>query len=170
MLLALDQSSTRTGLCVGRPDGPVSLHSSRIKKRGSEYGAALAAYGRWLNQRIDEYRPTLIVYEQPVRPNGMLNLHTARLLYGLCGIIEVVALQRSIPCLEVHNQKVKVRLYGKGGKKPKERDAVRMARAWGFDATNSDEADAAGVFLVAVENRFPEAFKAWMRVRAGANS
>lgn len=167
MLLALDQSSTRTGVCKGRPEGPVSLYSFKLPACGEDYGLAARNYGVWLSKQLEGVE--VIAYEKPCRPSGKLNLHTLRLIYGLCMKIEEVAFAHGIPCLEADNQKIKALLYGKGGKKPPTNVQVNCARRWGFDAGNSDEADAAGVFLLTCQHRFPKAFDSvWIRNRAGA--
>jgi hypothetical protein len=165
ILLALDQGSTRNGWCRGPVDGPTTCGSFGLKPCGGQYGAALHEYRRLLIPLLDGV--DVLAFEQPVRPFADLHLHTARLLYGIAGIIEYVAVEQSdIDCFEADNQQVKKLVWGKGGKKPKPVDAIRMARGWGFDPANGDEADACGVFLYTVQQRFPDAMHHWIERRA----
>ena len=166
ILLALDQSSTRTGWVRGAPEGPVSLGSFGLSRCGGNYGRALQEFDGKLCELLDGV--THLAFEQPVRPGNYLNLHTARLLYGIAGMIELVANRHGLPVMEADTNQLKKLFYGKGGKKPPEREAIAHARSWGIDATNGDEADAAGVFLFTVHHRFPDAFKAWADQKKGA--
>ncbi|MBI1234740.1 MAG: hypothetical protein GC208_09590 [Alphaproteobacteria bacterium] len=166
VILALDQSSTRTGYVRGRPEGPVVLGSYSNGTCNEQYGKALLRYEAWLESMLDGV--DLLAFEQPVRPFQSLNLHTARLLYGIAGVIEMVSERRRVDCFEVDTGEMKKLIFGKGGKKPDESVAKRHARRWGFDATNGDEADAAGVFLFAIQHQYPDAFDRWLDRRAAA--
>lgn len=170
VILALDQSSSRTGWCRGTPAGPVSLGSYQNPRCGSpnnyDYGLAFQHYADWLDAVLDGV--DIVAFEQPVRPGNYLHLHTARLLYGIAICIEWKCLTTQIRAIEADTNQLKKLFYGKGGKKPPEREAIAHARSWGIDATNGDEADAAGVFLFTVHHRFPDAFKAWADQKKGA--
>lgn len=164
VILALDQSSTRTGCAKGRPGGPVALFSYSNPKCGNNYGRAMEAYRRWLTEAVADV--DVVAFETPVNPS-VLNLHTARLLYGIAGVIENVCFNRNLRVLETDNNQMKQLIYGKGGKKPEEHQAKRKARAWGFNPENIDECDAAGVFLTTVKHQFPETFDAvWAKQKA----
>lgn len=166
LILALDQSSTQTGIALGRPEGPVALSSYSNPKCGEDYGRAFEAYTEWLDSQLDGV--DLLAFEQPVRPHKNLNLHTARLLYGIAGQIELVARRRGIRAIEVDNNEMKKLIYGKGGPKPEGWLGKKLARKWGFEPQNMDECDAAGVFLFAIQHQFPDAFDVWFRRRAAA--
>ena len=165
ILLAIDQSSTRSGWCRGRPGGPVELGSYGNPKCRENYGRALQHYADWLRTMLDGV--DIVAFEQPVRPGNYLNLHTARLLYGIAGIIELVALERGLPTFEADTNEMKKLFFGKGGKKPPEREAIRLAGQWGFTPANGDEADACGVFLFTVKHRFADAFEGWANRKTG---
>jgi hypothetical protein len=165
VILALDQSSTCTGWVRGHPDGPVTIGSYRNPKCGADYGRALSHYWDWLGGELDGV--DLLAFEKPVRPN-ILNLHTARLLYSIAGIIEMVCRDHSVRVVEVDNGEHKKLIYGKGGKKPEEFVARRHAKSWGFDATNIDECDASGIFLLTVQHQYPDAFSAWTQRKVAA--
>lgn len=165
VILALDQSSSRTGWCRGTPDGPVSLGSFGLPRCGGHYGRALQEFDGKLSELLDGVN--MLAFEQPVRPGNFLNLHTARLLYGIAGMIEIVADRRGLRAVEADTGQMKKLIFGKGGQKPPEREAIRHARSWGIEATNGDEADAAGVFLLTVKHRFPDAFRGWAERKQG---
>ena len=167
MILALDQSSTRTGVCEGRPEGPVSLSSFSLPRCGDDMGRALDLYREWMERRLAAGEVSLVAFERPVNPS-ILHLRIARLLYGIAGVIEMVARWNSVPALEVDTNKMKKLIYGKGGKKPKPDIACAHARRWGFEPANGDEADACGVFLITVQHQFPDAFNAWLGQRSAA--
>jgi len=164
VILALDQSSTRTGCAKGRPDGPVALFSYANPKCGRDYGRAFEAYRAWLSDTLSGV--DLVAFETPVNPS-VLNLHTARLLYGIAGFIEWTCRKQGVEVLETDNNQMKKLIYGKGGKKPAEYLAKSKARSWGFDPENIDECDAAGVFLITVQHRYPDAFnRVWAKQKA----
>lgn len=171
MILAFDQSSKSTGLCKGRPEGPVSLLTYRnpsfgSRKSGFDYGRALRSYARWLESQIEGV--TLIAMESPVSPYPGMSVETGRILYGIANEIEKAASRHGLRCVEFHNQTVKALVYGKGGKKLPEPELQRRAGAWGVLPANGDEADAFGVYLTAVRDCFPDAMPAWTRRRAAA--
>ncbi len=170
VILALDQSSTRTGWCRGRPEGPVAFGSYTNPRCGSpksyDYGLAFQHYADWLDGMLDGVE--IVAFEQPVRPGGYLHLHTARLLYSIATCIEWRCLTAQVRAMEANTREMKKLFYGNGGKKPTEFQAMCLAREWGLEPGNGDEADAAGVFIVTIKNRFPEAFKLWANRKQGA--
>lgn len=166
MIFALDTSATRTGWCLGAPLGPAILGHALFGGHGDNIGALLADFRDWLSERLDRHQPSLIAFEKPVRPMAQGNLKVFRQLYGIAGMVELVALDHKIPAYEVDNQQVKKLFYGSGGKKPGKADGLALAAQWGFEADNMDEADAAGVWMKTIEQRHPEAFRQWERLRA----
>lgn len=165
VILALDQSASRTGWVRGRPEGPVELGSYANGRHGQNYGRALASYRAWLTQAVQGV--DLVAFEQPVRPK-ILHMHTARLLYAIAGLIELVTIDAGIACVEADNGEHKKLIYGKGGKKPPDWLARQHAERWGLPAANIDEADAAGIFLFTVKHQYPDAFQRWVERRAAA--
>ncbi|MEO0870488.1 MAG: hypothetical protein AAFY19_00810 [Pseudomonadota bacterium] len=165
IVLALDTSATRTGWCVGPAEGPVLLGSARFGGYGRDIGGLLVAFDDWLTELIQKERPGLIGFEQPCMPMKSLNFVTLRQIYGVAGQVEFTARRAQVGCVEAHNSSIKKLIYGKGGKKPA--NAPALARSWGFDARNHDEADAAGVFLYTVRHQVPDAYPAWLRRRDG---
>ena len=174
MILSLDTSASRTGWCVGEPQGPVRTGSAGFGGHGCDIGGLLLEFEGWLSEMVFEIVPQRIVFEKPVRPFASLNLETARKLYGIAGIVELVAKRQKVPVREVSNTEAKKLCYGNGGLKSAEakKVAVDRARLWGAAPANHDEADAFAVWLVAVKHHHPEAFEAWeaRRRRAGAEA
>lgn len=165
MILALDQSATRTGWCLGPAFGPVVAGSASFKGHGLNIGALLSEFRSWLRGVCEAHDPELIAFEQPVRPFSAANLTTMRQLYGVAGMVEVVARDKGIPVVEVKTNSMKKLIYGNGGKKPTPAVAMQLARDWGFDVSNGDEADAAGIFLFTVQHRYNDDFMTWERNR-----
>jgi hypothetical protein len=166
LILALDQSSSQTGFALGRPDGPVALGSYENPSSDKGYGQSLTYYETWLETVVPGVG--MIGFEKPVLPARLKNLHVARLLYGIAGVIELVAVRHKIPVVEIDTGKMKMLIYGKGGAKPEFWLARKHSRAWGFEPKNGDESDAAGVFLSVVQHQFPEHFGEWLARRAAA--
>ena len=163
MLLALDTSSNRTGWCLGFPAGSVQTGSARFPGYRDDNGGLLVAFDDWLTEFLKVDQIELIVLEKPVRPFSNANLTTFLQLYGIATHVEYVAKRAGIECLWADNQRIKKLIYGSGGKKPK--NTVELARRWGFDPQNDDEADACGVYLLTLQHRFPEHFKTWLARR-----
>lgn len=105
----------------------------------------------------------IVFIERPVLPFSKLNYNTLRILYGIAGMVEVMAVDRGIPCFDVDNGKHKKLIYGKGGAKPE--NTTELAGAWGFDCSNDDEADACGVFLYCVQKLYEDDFKHWQSLK-----
>lgn len=166
MIFALDTSATRTGWCLGAPSGPVRVGHALFGGHGSDIGKLMRDFRDWLNDKLDDRTPDMIAFEKPVRPMAKGNLLTFRQLYALTGMVELVAVDRSIPVFEVDNQQMKKTFYGSGGKKPAKAEGLAMAANWGIDCQFMDEADAAGVFIKTVQERFPADFKEWERARS----
>ena len=93
-------------------------------------------------------------------------LITLRKLYGIAAHIQFLAFQKGVHAHEVNNHTHKRIIYGSGGAKPE--NAVQIARAWGFPAKNDDEADACGVFLYALSQRFPSDFNKKLTLRGNS--
>jgi Holliday junction resolvasome RuvABC endonuclease subunit len=169
MILAIDPSESRTGWCKGLPGGPVLTGSLSLGANGRELGKTLAALDDWLDRVLDGV--TLITYEQPIQ-FGFQSFASRRKLYSLGALIELRGLRAGINVREVNNQTCKKLCYGSARMKSaevKER-AIGLARLWGFEPGNHDEADACAVFLVAVQKWHPEAFEAWEARRRAAGA
>jgi len=162
--LALDTSSSRTGYVRGPTDGsgPLTISSFSVNKKcRGDVGAQIHNFREQLIPRMKGVE--IVLLERPVLPFGKLNYDTLRVLYGIAGIVEVLAIDYDIPCYDVQNGKHKKLIYGKGGAKPT--NTVELAGAWGFECENDDEADACGVFLYATQKMYEEDFKHWETIK-----
>ena len=148
----------------GSVDGSGLLHVDSfglIREDKNDVGAGMIEFREALRPRLTGV--DIIFMEKPVLPYAKLNYDTLRILDGIAGMVEVMAIDMKIPCFDVDNGKHKKLIYGKGGAKPE--NTVDLAKSWGFDASNDDEADAAGVFLYAVQQFYPQEFLHWQRIK-----
>lgn len=163
--IALDTSSTRTGYVRGPTDGsgPLTIsHFGLTREDKNDIGAGMVEFREALKPRLSGV--DIIFMEKPALPFGKLNYNTLRILYGIAGMVEVMALDLGIPCFDVDNGKHKKLIYGRGGAKPLNAEA--LAGCWGFKCENDDEADAAGVFLHGVKTMFPPDFNHWLNLKS----
>jgi Holliday junction resolvasome RuvABC endonuclease subunit len=160
-ILALDTSASRTGWCLGPSAGPVVTGSAAFKGHGLDIGSLLAGFRTWLRGMVEAHDPHLLAFEQPVRPFAAANLLTMRQLYGIAGMVELVARDKGLPVLECKTNQMKKLIYGHGGKKPTPSVAMQRAREWGIETSNGDESDAAGIYLFTVMHRYPADFMKW---------
>jgi Holliday junction resolvasome RuvABC endonuclease subunit len=165
VILALDLA-TRTGLCAGDPTELPVLDNFTLPSTGEDVGKFLDAAERLARALIEQFAPTLIVFEAPVLASTTA-LATTRKLHGLAGVVEMVAFREGIECAEVQPSTVKKNLTGHG--RAEKWDMVEACRRYGFDPKTytykgreaSDEADAFGVWLTALRRRFPQHAHAW---------
>lgn len=166
MILALDQSSSRTGWCLGPASGPVQTGSVAFAGHRHNIASLMSAFRSWLRGMIEAHNPEIIAFEQPVRPISGSSLLTMRQLYCIAGIVELVARDKAVPVFEVNNSSMKKLIYGVGGKKPPASVGIPLASAWGFTPENMDQADACGMFLMVLKHRYPDDFMRWEHRRA----
>jgi len=162
MIMALDLA-TQTGLCIGAPDTRPTLSHFRLPSTGADVGLFLSAWEDWLRPQVREVGPSLIVFEAPILA-GQTQIATTRKLQGMAGVTEMVAHRAGIECAEVATSQVKKVLTGNGRA---EKPAMMAAcRAYGFDPKTSDEADAFGIWLCAVQLRHPSHARRWEPLNA----
>lgn len=151
-ILALDLA-TKFGWACGSPGGdPYTFGSVQLPKgTGDDLGRFLQPYRDWLNMALDEMDPTEIVFESPILP-GTTNIATVRKLGSLCGVTELVAVDRKIPVREAGMQDVRKHFIGTT-KAPKQLPQKKR-RQWlkdlvvstcikrGFNVTDDDQGDA----------------------------
>jgi Holliday junction resolvasome RuvABC endonuclease subunit len=167
MYLALDLA-TETGFCVGAADtGEVpTLGHVRMPSTGPDVGQFLAAWQDWLDAKVCEVEPTLIIFEAPILPSET-QMSTTRKLQGLAGVTEMVCHRAGIEVAELTTSTVKKGLTGNG--RASKSDMVRACRAYGFNPhtyikkgeESSDEADAFGIWLCALRLRHPTHAGRW---------
>jgi len=138
--IALDTSSRRTGYVRGKTDGsgPLKIDSfGLIREDKNDIGAGMIEFREALRPRLTGV--DIIFMEKPALPFGKLNYDTLRILYGIAGMVEVMAIDMKIPCFDVDNGKHKKLIYGKGGAKPENTEAMMnlMPRGFGFMASSN---------------------------------
>lgn len=153
-LLALDLA-TKTGFAHGEPGGMPTWGSHKLPQTGEDYGAFGLAYEAFLSALIQSKGVTRIVYESPILPSTT-TLATARKLYSLGTITEMIAGRLGVKCHEAHMQTVRGHFIG-ASRAPKH-IPQKDRRSWmksriigqciarGWNVTNDDEADALAVF------------------------
>lgn len=159
MQLALDLA-TSTGFCFGPADSgevPIIGHV-RMPSTGADVGRFLCAWQDWLEPKVREVEPTLIVFEAPILP-AQTQMATTRKLQGMAGVTEMVCHRAGIECAEVATSQVKKALTGSG--RADKADMMAAARLYGFAPAVSDEADAFGIWLCALRLRHPTHAGSW---------
>lgn len=159
MWLTLDLA-TVTGFCAGPADsGEVpTLGHVRMPSTGPDVGRFLCAWQDWLEPKVREVEPSLIVFEAPILA-GQTQIATTRKLQGMAGVTEMVAHRAGIEVAEVATSQVKKALTGSG--RAEKADMISAARAYGFNPQTSDEADAFGIWLCALRLRHPSLAGLW---------
>lgn len=157
--LALDLA-TSTGFCIGAADtGEVpTLGHVRMPSTGPDVGQFLCAWQDWLEPKVREVGPTLVIFEAPILP-AQTQMATTRKLQGMAGVTEMVCHRAGIEVAEVATSQVKKSLTGSG--RADKADMIAAARHYGFDPQTSDEADAFGIWLCALRLRHPTHAGRW---------
>ena len=148
-ILCLDLA-TQMGWCEGEPGGKATSGTHRLAPQGAHPAAISGGLIEWLGQRLTTFRYRMIAYEAPMDPRHMkTNINTARLLLGLCAIVEGVAYQTG------HGQRLRevnvhdVRKHLLGGRPPKgeaKTQVTRMVTALGHKPADDNEADAIAIW------------------------
>lgn len=162
MIVGLDLA-TSTGFCYGDGASLPIVGSERMPSTGEEVGPFLDHFDRWLRVKLETVRPDLVGFEAPILSGRGTHIMTSRKLQGLAGLVEMQCYRFGIECQEVGLQTVKRELTGHG-----RADKVQMkaaARAYGLTLSegfeSEDEADAFGVWLVAVRCNRPQHAIRW---------
>jgi len=151
IILALDASTTAIGWCVGQ--GDQYLNSDTFEPPGDGVEARILAISRWVVHSVATYDPDIVAIENPMGHHG--NLLTDRLLARTAGMIEGICKAMDpdivIRTIYIHPMQVK--------RTPFHKNAIRAAAAFvGKDSVSVDEADAIGVWQVALGIVQQEAF------------
>lgn len=141
-ILALDIAST-TGWAEGLPgERPVC---GSIKFKGKQHDR-MAEMLIFLGNRLSAFRYRMVIFESPLDPRWMgkaTNFATTRLLLGLFGVAEAVAIRTGHTPREASVSDVRLHMLGC---RPKAADAKAMvmgkARELGFPDVGHDAADA----------------------------
>lgn len=121
------------------------------------YGKYFSEVEEWLLGMLMTYQPEIVVFESPVlvsrRENRGTDEQNVRRLVGVVSVIEKVAYQRMVRCIEVHNQTAKAFMDVAGRRRQDETQAQYKSRmvaavtAMGFDVADDHQADAVACAL-----------------------
>jgi hypothetical protein len=158
IILALDLA-TRFGWAEGTlGDRPIS-GSQRCASEGATSAEIFGGFFKWLAERMQAFRPHVLVYEAPLTPSharGKTNINTSRILLGLPAIAEAVANRCGVPVLEARVDDVRAhyigerRLRGAEAKKA----VILRCRQLGLQPRDDNEADALALldYVQAIRN------------------
>lgn len=135
-----------------------ALWHLKIGKKNCELGEFLLSAHTQYRAVLSDEAPEAVVFESPTLRNTT-SLITARKLYGLAGVLEMICEREKIPCYETSILEVKKELCGHAHA---EKDhQIRAAKLLGFDPKTSDEADALGVYLCGLRKLSPDEHRYW---------
>ncbi len=158
LILALDISKTKTGICWGRAgERPVfsSIAGQEIDSTG-----AMMRLGRWLIAVSMVEKPDVVYYEAPVSPAAYLgkydeekgkvqmtsNPETAQALFEMTGVVKFVCGMKHIATRTANVQTVRKCFIGQGRPQDPKHRVKAMCEALGWDPKNMDQADAGAVW------------------------
>jgi crossover junction endodeoxyribonuclease RuvC len=155
-IIALDLA-TATGWAVGMPEAEPRFGTFTLPSTGDDIGRFLVKFEDWLNDMITVEGPGLVVFEAPILRRGGGNPVVARKLMGLANCVETICYRRDVRCRQAHLATVKKSFAGSG--RAEKSDMIAMARRWGWAVRNDNEADALGLWQLAVRMAAPEVHK-----------
>ncbi|MEE7478447.1 hypothetical protein [Methylobacterium hispanicum] len=153
-LLGLDLSVARTGWALAAPNEPLRFGSYPLPSTGEDIGKLLVAFDEWLKIKIAGEDIAVVVFEAPILRQGRTHITTARKLMNLAGHVEFICSQLGIRCAEQNISTNKKDFTGNGH--AEKQDMILMARRYGWDVKNSDEADACALWMGAVLRYAPD--------------
>jgi hypothetical protein len=160
VLIALDQSPTKTGFAVGAANAPPVLHGACTFPDGI---VRLRAWREFLRDKIGYYRPVTIVCETPFAGTG-----DVRGMYGIAEVIRCIAEEHGLAYHELTCKTWRDHFIGKERPDDFKQWGVSKRRTWykkqskhacrarGWKVWNDDEADALGILDAALWQLFPE--------------
>ena len=167
MILALD-IATRTGWAVGEIGGKPVFGTYRGDPEWGE-GRIFSAFAEWLERRVEEFHVKQLFVEEAYVPRermrfvragqavpragpGPVNMDVIRRLIGLRAVARMVAWEQQARYEELGIGEIARHFTGHarwvGGRAGKKAATVRMARFYGFDVRNDDEADAVAIWML----------------------
>lgn len=167
ILLSLDLA-LKTGYAVGPSDGKPLFGAYRIPHSPEDLGACLQHFGEWLEDSIAVHQPRVVVFEAPIFNAGKTSLATARLLYSLAGVTELICRRARVICREANLMTVKKFWAGTG--RADKSQMMEAARRYGFDVKTSDEADALAIWAYAVHLLAPKHAERFALGQVGARA
>lgn len=152
-VMAID-GSMNVGVVIGAPGQDPGITSWSLPNNGEELGETFLVLRQHLWKAIVDSRAfgqvpiRTIVFESPIVNRRQLNLRMLRKLYGISGIVEMLAYEFGIDCLEIAAGTWKKAFVGAGDVSKKERPYRPWVRCeqLGWRVRNNDEADACGIW------------------------
>lgn len=157
-ILALD-GSTNVGICYGPPGDKPTITSWRLRVHEAgllgEMLLDLRTRMRGLIQDSYGFNSTpirTIIFEKPLLNQKTPNLIMQRKLYGIAGVIEMVAYEEQVDCFEIDAGTWKKAFTGNGRCSKKDKPYKPWARCeqLGWKVGSHDEADAVGIWVTYV--------------------
>jgi len=151
MILAYDLAS-QTGLAIGAADRPAPiLRTLNFGGDQLSQGAMLNGALRTFLSNIEEYSPTLVVFEKPVASGVPGGASRIELAMGWRAMLKVAAYQKNVPIHEYGVQSVRPHFIGAGKRRRGEakKQVQERCRELRWGCKNSDEADAAALWAYA---------------------
>lgn len=173
-ILALD-CATQTGWAFGAPgNGPQEWGSFRLPQTGEDIGAFAVAFRTHILELLSRSAAELVCYESPILRGNKTAIITARKLYSLGTMVEVIANDEGIECREEAMQRTRKFFLDRttapksivAGLSKSQQSAAR--RKWlkeelvaeckrrGINVENDDEADAIAILLFCFNVIAPE--------------
>lgn len=144
-LLAIDWSKGSTGLCLGKWGERPTLTTVSFGKDDNLIGAA-AQMIQWVPSMFRVFKPEMILLEAAFSTGGDI---ATRLAFGADFLLKGCCSLEGIRMDEVHNGTWKRDILGTGNLKSEDAKArsKMVAKAFGMEPKNSDEADAFCIWL-----------------------
>lgn len=169
LLIGLDISKRRTGVCEGRPGEVPRFHSIEGNDMSNE--AAAMRLGRWLIARTKIDKPDCVYIEAAVNPAAFMgeydedkgkvrmtsNPETTLALVEMAAVARFVLGGKDIAFRNVKVQTIRKSFIGHGNLKKEiaKPRVMAMCHQLGWSPRNSDEADAAAVWHFATTQFAP---------------
>lgn len=151
-IAALDLATT-SGWAFADGAGEPVYGSQRMGPRGGSLGDCFLAFDRWVNARIEEWRPEVIVFEAPLLVSRGSVMVVQRLM-GLAAIAELIALKRGVRIYRAEGSTVTKAFTGRGarfagGSAEKKRLVIETCKRYGWNPKDDNAADALAVLQYA---------------------
>jgi crossover junction endodeoxyribonuclease RuvC len=141
-LLSLDLA-TKSGFCVGNTPDVERFGTHVLPSSGEDVGKFLSSFDKWLREFLFAERVTFVCFEAPVLPRRT-TVATVRKLMAIAGLTEMICAQIGLSCREANLSTVKKFWTGDG--RADKAAMMKMARVYGFEPADDNQADALALF------------------------
>lgn len=152
-IMFLDLAS-RFGWCEGTPGEKPRYGSQRFAPEGADSPAVFAGAIKWIGERMQAFRPKVLVYEAPLDPRHMgkrTNLQTASTLLGLPACIEGTAYLSGVYDIrQARIDDIRMHLLSRRpGRQTAKTEVIDRLHALGYQPQDDNAADAIAGWLFA---------------------